>query len=100
MTILETYERMHRRSADLHRQALEVFPDGVTHDTRRFTPFPLYAERADGSRKWDVDGNELIDYVSGHGSLLLGHGRPEVVAAVRQQVERGTHLGASHEHEI
>ena len=60
-----------------------MFPDGVTHDTRRFTPFPLYVERSQGGRKWDVDGNELVDYVSGHGSLLLGHGRPEVVEAAK-----------------
>lgn len=100
MTILDTYERRHRGSADLHRKALEVFPDGVTHDTRRFTPFPLYVERAQGSRKWDVDGNELIDYVSGHGSLLLGHGRAEVIEAAQAQLLRGTHYGASHELEI
>ncbi len=100
MTILETYHRLHPRSAELHRRALDLFPDGVTHDTRRFTPFPIYVERAQGARKWDVDGNELIDYVSGHGALLLGHGRPEVVEAVRRQVERGTHYGASHELEV
>src|SRR5215216_5398530 len=100
MTILETYERLHHRSAELHKQALHVFPDGVTHDTRRFTPFPLYVERAHGARKWDVDGNELVDYVSGHGALLLGHGRAEVIEAVREQALRGTHYGASHELEI
>lgn len=100
MTILETYERKHPGSRALHQQALEVFPDGVTHDTRRFTPFPIYVERAQGPRKWDVDGNELIDYVSGHGALLLGHGRTEVVEAVQRQVARGTHYGASHELEI
>jgi glutamate-1-semialdehyde 2,1-aminomutase len=100
VTILETYERLHPRSAELHHKARNVFPDGVTHDTRRFTPFPIYVERAQGSRKWDVDGNELIDYVSGHGALLLGHGRAEVVEAVRAQALRGTHYGASHEIEI
>lgn len=100
MTILDEYQRSHPRSAELHRRALEVFPDGVTHDTRRFTPFPLYVERSSGSHKWDVDGNELIDYVSGHGSLLLGHGRPEVVEAVQRQAALGTHLGASTELEI
>jgi glutamate-1-semialdehyde 2,1-aminomutase len=100
VTILETYEQKHQASRKLHQKALEVFPDGVTHDTRRFTPFPLYVERAQGPRKWDVDGNELIDYVSGHGSLLLGHGRAEVVAAVQDQIVRGTHYGASHELEI
>lgn len=99
-TILETYERKHPRSAALAAQARAVFPDGVTHDTRRLTPFPLYVERGAGAHKWDVDGNDIVDYVSGHGALLLGHSRPEVVAAVRDQVTRGTHLGASTELEI
>src|SRR5689334_18455486 len=96
-TILETYERKHPGSAKLYAEAMQVFPAGVTHDTRYVTPFPLYAERGEGARKWDVDGNEIVDYVMGHGALLLGHSRPEVVAAVREQVGRGTHLGASHE---
>ena len=42
-----------------------------------FTPWPVYVERAQGARKWDVDGNEYIDYIGGHGALLLGHNRPE-----------------------
>ena len=71
------------------------FPDGVTHDIRRFTPFPVYVERARGSRKWDVDGNEIIDYVMGHGALLLGHLYPAVEQALERQIHRGTHLGAS-----
>src|SRR5690606_15383753 len=56
--------------------------------------------RAQGSRKWDVDGNELIDYVMGHGALLLGHSHPAVVEAVARQVRQGTHLGASHPQEV
>jgi glutamate-1-semialdehyde 2,1-aminomutase len=99
-TILETYERTHPGSRKLYAGALEVFPGGVTHDTRHATPFPIFVQRASGSRKWDVDGNEIIDFVSGHGALLLGHSRQEVVAAVRDQVERGTHFGASHEFEV
>jgi glutamate-1-semialdehyde 2,1-aminomutase len=99
-TILETYEAKHPRSQTLFRQAVQIFPDGVTHDTRYLMPFPLYVERAQGAHKWDVDGNEIVDYVMGHGALLLGHSRPEVVAAVREQVGRGTHFGASHELEI
>ena len=95
MTILSTYEQTHATSAELHRQASEIFPDGVTHDARHFTPFPIYIDRAEGGRKWDVDGNELVDYVSGHGALLLGHGHPEVVGAVEEQVRKGTHLGGS-----
>ena len=99
-TILETYERLHPQSRALFRRALETFPGGVTHDTRYATPFPIFVERASGCRKWDVDGNEIIDYVSGHGALLLGHSHPSIVSAVRDQVEMGTHFGASHELEL
>jgi glutamate-1-semialdehyde 2,1-aminomutase len=100
VSILSTYEQAHPTSAELHAQASDIFPDGVTHDARHFTPFPIYIDRAEGGRKWDVDGNELVDYVSGHGALLLGHGHPEVVGAVEEQVRKGTHLGGSTRFEI
>lgn len=100
VTITETYEQRHRRSAERHAQASTVFPDGVTADARYFTPFAVHVTRALGSHKWDADGHEIVDYLSGHGALLLGHGRPEVVQAVQEQVARGTHYGASHELEI
>ena len=87
-------------SAKLYAEALKVFPSGITHDSRYMTPFPLYISRAQGSRKWDVDGNEYIDFVLGHGALLLGHCHPEVVEAVIAQVSRGTHPGACTELEL
>ena len=99
-TILERYAELHPRSRELHRRALKLFPDGVTHDIRFATPFPIYVERAQGSRKWDVDGNEIVDYVMGHGALLLGHQHPDVTAAVAAQAAKGTHYGASHELEL
>jgi glutamate-1-semialdehyde 2,1-aminomutase len=99
-TILERFEELHPTSRRLHERAARVFPDGVTHDTRYLPPFSIYVERADGPRKWDVDGNEIIDYVMGHGALLLGHNDPSVKAAVREQLDRGTHYGASNELEI
>lgn len=99
-TILERYEELHPGSKRLHERALRLFPDGVTHDIRYFTPFPLYVERAQGARKHDVDGNEIVDFVMAHGALLLGHNHPQVQAAVARQLERGTHYGASHELEI
>jgi glutamate-1-semialdehyde 2,1-aminomutase len=94
------YRRLHPGSAALSKQALQVFPSGLTHDTRRFDPFPIYVERAQGSHKWDADGNEIIDYVMGHGALLTGHGQPDLVAAVQKQMGAGTHYGASHHLEI
>ena len=100
MSILSRYVELHPGSRRLSERALAVFPDGVTHDMRRNSPFSLYVARAARSRKWDVDGNELVDYVMGHGALLLGHNHPDVTAAVDAQARLGTHYGASHELEI
>jgi len=87
-------------SHKLYDQALKLFPNGVTHDLRHLTPFPVYIDRALGAYKWDVDGNQFIDYWSGHGALLLGHSHPQVVAAVQAQMARSTHPGGCHQLEI
>jgi glutamate-1-semialdehyde 2,1-aminomutase len=87
-------------SQALYTRALKVFPSGVTHDVRFLKPYPISISHALGSRKWDVDGNEYVDYFGGHGSLILGHNHPVVVEAVKEQLARGTHFGASHELEL
>jgi len=99
-TILDRYAALHPTSARLATEARRVFPGGVTHDARYLTPFPLYIDHARGARKWDVDGNELIDYVMGHGALLLGHLHPEVEAALAAQIHRATHAGGSTREEL
>jgi len=99
-TILDDYVAKHPGSAERYAEATTLFPGGVTHDTRYAQPFPLYMTHGTGPRKWDVDGNEYIDYVSGHGALLLGHSHPAIAEAVSQQVFRGTHLGASTDEEM
>jgi len=99
-TILETYQKAFPASLSLYERAANLFPNGVTHDGRFLQPFPVYIEKAEGTKKWDADGNEYIDYWCGHGALLLGHGRREVVEAVTEQVAKGTHLGASHRLEV
>lgn len=88
-------------SHELFERAQQIFPSGVTHDNRYFGAVePVYFYRAEGSRKWDVDGKEYIDYWMGHGALLLGHGHPAIVEAVEQQVTLGTHLGGGHPLEV
>ncbi|MFW5681149.1 MAG: aspartate aminotransferase family protein [Pseudomonadota bacterium] len=87
-------------SAALHARAERVLPGGVTHDSRLMRPHQLAVTHAKGARKWDVDGNEYVDYVGGHGALMLGHAHPAVMAAVAEQLERGTHYGANHELEV
>ena len=95
----EMYERMGGSSA-LYERAKETFPSGVTHDARYAKPFPIYVNRAQGSRKWDVDGNEYVDYYGGHGALILGHCHPAVTEAVVKQAQTGTHYAAGHELEV
>ena len=99
-TILEQYIANHAGSAERYRDAVGIFPGGVTHDNRYAEPFPLYITHGQGPRKWDVDGNEYIDYVSGHGALLLGHSHPAIAEAVSEQIRRGTHLGACTDEEL
>ena len=99
MSIAETYRAKHPTSAKLAERARRAIPGGVTHDIRHLSPFAVYVDRAAGSHKWDVDGNEYIDYWMSHGSLFLGQGAA-VVQAVQAQMARGTHLGASHELEV
>jgi glutamate-1-semialdehyde 2,1-aminomutase len=87
-------------SAALYARAGRVLPAGLTHDSRATSPYPIYVARAAGPRKWDVDGNEYIDYFGGHGALLFGHSHAPLVEAVQRQAALGTHWGASHELEV
>jgi glutamate-1-semialdehyde 2,1-aminomutase len=88
-----------RGYADLAARAQRVLPGGATHTARSYDP-RIYVARSSGSRKWLIDGTELIDYTMGHGALLLGHAHPAVVEAVREQVTRGTHYGAANPLEV
>ena len=89
-----------RTSAELYERAARVIPAGLTHDSRTLLPYPIYATKAKGPRKWDADGHEYVDYFGGHGALILGHVHPAVVEAVQRQIEIGTHWGSSHELEV
>ena len=75
-------------------------PAGVSYAIRYFEPHPFYTARARGSKLYDVDGNEYIDFWLGHTALILGHSPPAVVKAVKKQLENGTHYGTAHELEI
>jgi glutamate-1-semialdehyde 2,1-aminomutase len=99
-TLLAAYEALTPRSASLAAKARGLLPSGIAHDGRHFDPYPIYIDRASGPVKWDVDGNRYVDYFGGHGSLLLGHSHPTVMAAVHAALERGTHFGACHELEV
>jgi glutamate-1-semialdehyde 2,1-aminomutase len=98
--IIEAYLRKTPTSARLAEKARSIFPSGITHDVRYIEPHGIYVTHAQGSRKWDVDGNEYVDYPGGHGALLLGHGEPSVLEAIAAQLPKGIHYGACHELEL
>jgi glutamate-1-semialdehyde 2,1-aminomutase len=99
-SLAERYAAAFPGSRKRFENARTLFPTGVTHDTRMMSPFPVYIDRAKGSKKWDVDGHELVDYFVGHGALLLGHSPDDVVKAVQEQMAKGTHYGACHDLEV
>jgi glutamate-1-semialdehyde 2,1-aminomutase len=98
--IVATYRTKTPGSEKLAYEAEKTFPSGITHDGRYLLPYGVYISRAKGSRKWDVDGNEYVDYFGGHGALLLGHNHPTVTAAVHRALDNGTHFGSNHPLEI
>lgn len=94
--LLERWATANPTSARLDAEARRVLPDGLAHDVRRSRPFPLSVVSAHGSTKRDADGHEVLCYVMGHGSLLFGHGDPDVVGAVADQAATYLHAGACH----
>jgi len=90
------YDQKFPESKALFEKARGMLPRGVTHDAWFMRPFPIYVTRSQGSRKWDADGYEYVDYIGGHGALLLGHGHPSLVDAVNGQIPNGAHFGACH----
>ena len=91
------------RSANLFRRSQALIPGGVNSPVRSFRAVgggPLFIRRGQGSRVWDADGNEFIDYVQSWGPLILGHAHPEVVEALSEALSRGLTFGAPTEGEL
>jgi glutamate-1-semialdehyde 2,1-aminomutase len=91
------------KSAALLERARQVIPGGVNSPVRAFRSVggtPPFIVRGEGSRMWDVDGHEFIDYVGSWGPLILGHRPPMVIDALREILEVGTSFGAPTEREI
>ena len=84
-------------SQKLFARAQQLFPGGVNSPVRAFRGVggtPRFIARGRGSRMWDVDGNELVDYVGSWGPLILGHCHPEVMRAVQEAMKAGSSFGA------
>lgn len=98
--LLKRYISKTSRSRKLYDRAKKFLPAGVSYFIRHFEPYPFYTKEAKGSKIVDIDGNEYIDFWMGHYTLILGHSPPEVVKAVRDQIDKGFHYGTSHELEV
>ena len=81
------------RSEAVYRRALGVMPLGVESNFRFFDPYPFFIQRAAGTRMWDVDGNEYLDYAMCMGTLMVGHAHPAVVRAIDRQASNGLVFG-------
>ena len=95
---------MNKSNSDtLYEKALEFMPGGVNSPVRACRNVghtPLFIDRAKGSKLYDADGNEFIDYVCSWGPNILGHAREEVIEAVKRTCDKGLTFGACHEGEI
>lgn len=81
-------------SARTFERAVRSMPGGVPSSFQENDPWPVYVDRGEGSRIWDVDGNEYVDFHNGFGVMCIGHANPVVGAAVKAQIDRGTHFAA------
>jgi glutamate-1-semialdehyde 2,1-aminomutase len=91
------YFKMAGSSEKLFEEAVKIIPGGVNSPVRAFKAVdgtPLFISEARGSRVYDVEGREYIDYVSSWGPMILGHAHREVVEAIQKAAERGTSYGA------
>src|SRR5476649_2449772 len=86
----------HEQSEKLFAEALKYIPGGVNSPVRAFRAVggnPFFVNKARGSKIWDVDGNELIDYVGTWGPAILGHAHPKIIAAIKAAADQGTSFG-------
>jgi glutamate-1-semialdehyde 2,1-aminomutase len=88
------------RSGRLYERAAAAMPFGVASSFQAGDPYPIYLERGAGSKVFDVDGNEYIDYHNGFGTMAVGHAHPAVRAAIERAAANGTHFAATTEDAI
>ena len=83
-----------QKSGEMYEWARRTLAGGVASSYQVRDPWPIYITEGRGSKVWDVDGTERIDYHNGFGSMVQGHANPYIVEAVQKQVARGTHFAA------
>ena len=82
------------KSADMQDRAIKYLPGGSSRDASFFEPYPIFIEYGEGSYIYDVDGNQYLDFMINATSLILGHSHPEIVNALKKQIEIGLSFSA------
>ena len=85
------------QSAQLFQRARRILPYGVASSFQKMQPYPIYVTRGKGSRIWDQDGAEYLDFHGGFGAMVVGHAHPRVIEAIQQAASRGTHFAVTTE---
>ena len=97
---LREYRAKTMKSAAMHTQACEMMAGGVSHNIRYHPPYPCYFARGKGSRFWDVDGNEYLDFWMGHYCNILGHAPEPIISVLKEEMEIGLHCGLVTPHQL
>ena len=91
------------KSKELYQRSLRVMIEGGNSPSRgpaNYGDYPIFIERGEGSKIYDVDGNQYIDWMMAYGALPLGHAHPAVIEAIKDEVSKGTLFAAATEIEI
>src|SRR5438445_9981807 len=88
----DRFRQARPRSHQLWTEAREALPRGVPSSFQDAAPQPIFMDRGKGSRVWDVDGNEYVDFHNGFGVMVVGHAHPRIVEAVSRRIELGSHF--------
>ncbi|MHA2142001.1 MAG: aspartate aminotransferase family protein [Candidatus Thorarchaeota archaeon] len=98
--VTEQYKSKTGKSADLFQKSLVRLPGGIGGSAPTFNPYPMFIKRGEGSKVWDVDGNEYLDFNLCWGVLIVGHRHPKIMEGLQDQLKNGTIFGLPHEESI
>lgn len=92
------------KSKELYKKAVELIPGGVNSPVRAFKSVdrdaPIFVKKGQGSKIWDEDDNEYIDYICSWGPLILGHNHPVIIEEVKKIIENGSSYGLPTKYEV
>ena len=89
-SVESSYREKHKKSEQFFMSGQNVFPGGMPRNLQYHNPFPIVIDRGEGSKVYDLDGNEYADFCNNLASLVLGHAHPDIIAAVEKAIAKGS----------